>query len=152
MELGTSLGITTSYLALASPHAKVLTIEGAPEVAALAQAHFKHLGLQNVAQIVGNFNDTLPTALQQMPHPDLVYIDGNHRCQPTLHYFHTLLPTVQDHTILVFDDIHWSKEMETAWATIKSHPEVTLTIDLFFIGLVFFSHNFKAKQHFTIQF
>jgi predicted O-methyltransferase YrrM len=152
MELGTSLGITTSYLAAASAAASVVTMEGAPEVAALAQAHFKGMALKNVTLLQGNFDETLPQALRQMPLPDLVYVDGNHRKAPTLRYFQALLPTVQDHTIVVFDDIHWSEDMEAAWESIKADEAVTLSIDLFFIGIVFFSRNFKAKQHFTIRF
>ena len=55
-------------------------------------------------------------------------------------------------TILIFDDIHWSAEMEKAWAEIKANPSVTLTIDLFFIGLVFVRKAQKEKEHFIIRY
>jgi predicted O-methyltransferase YrrM len=82
----------------------------------------------------------------------LVFIDGNHRKQPTLDYFNQLLPRSTDTTILIFDDIHWSGEMEAAWEQIKQDPAVTLTIDLFFIGIVILNRNIKVKQHFSIKF
>jgi len=53
---------------------------------------------------------------------------------------------------LVFDDIHWSAEMEKAWLEIKSHPSVQYTIDIFFLGFVFFRPDFKVKQNFSIRF
>ena len=83
---------------------------------------------------------------------DLVFFDGNHRYEPTIRYYRQLLPAVHEHTVLIFDDIHWSKEMEQAWDKIIKDPAVMLSIDLFFIGLVFFRKEQKVKQHFTIRF
>ena len=99
-----------------------------------------------------NFNDTLPALLNFLPFVDLAFVDGNHQKEPTLHYFKLLLAKVKEGSILVFDDIHWSEGMEEAWEEIKKHEQVMLTIDLFFIGIVFFSSSFKVKQHFTIRF
>lgn len=152
IELGTSLGITTAYLALANPGASVVTLEGAPEVAAVAKINFQQLGLLNVRLIEGNFNTTLSQALQLNGQADCVFIDGNHLKAPTMLYFNTMLACIHPLSILIFDDIHWSKEMEEAWEEIKNHPSVTLTIDLFFTGLVFFRKEFIIKQHFVIRF
>jgi len=152
LELGTSLGITTSYLAFANLSAQVITMEGAPTVADLAQKTFDRLNLKGIEVLKGNFNQTLPETLERIKTVDLVFIDGNHRKDPTLNYFHQLINHSTESTILIFDDIHWSSEMELAWKEIQQHPEVTLTIDLFFIGLVFFKKDFKAKQHFVIRF
>ena len=152
LELGTSLGITTAYLASASSASNVITLEGAPEVAAVARNNFKKLQLQNIQLTEGNFDETLETVLQNIDRADLAFIDGNHRLQPTLAYFQQLLPKTHEYSILIFDDIHWSAEMEQAWETIQAHDAVRLTIDLFFIGLVFFRSENKAKQHFSIRF
>ena len=152
LELGTSLGISTAYLASACPHAKVFSIEGAPEIAQLANANFHWLGLKNIYSSTGHFDEVLPTLLQKTSTIDLAFIDGNHRKAPTLDYFHQLLSSINSLSILIFDDIHWSQEMEEAWEIIKHHKKVTLTIDLFFIGLVFFRDDFKVKQDFVIRF
>jgi predicted O-methyltransferase YrrM len=152
IELGTSLGITTAYLANGNPAARVYSCEGATAIAALAQQNFNQLDLKNIQLITGNFTSTLPALLQQINTVQLAFIDGNHRQQPTLDYFTQLLPATNRNSILIFDDIHWSAEMEAAWAQIKDHPAVTLSIDLFFIGIVFFNSDFKAKQHFVIRF
>jgi predicted O-methyltransferase YrrM len=151
LELGTSLGVTTAYLA-ASKATNVITMEGAKEVADVAKQNFQQLGLTNIRLIEGNFDDTLSTALKQMPSIDLAFIDGNHRRQPTIQYFHQLLPALHDNSIVVFDDIHWSSDMEEAWEHIRQHEAVSLSIDLFFIGIVFFSKDFKVKQHFSVRF
>lgn len=157
IELGTSLGITTSYLLLAKPDARLLTMEGAPEVANAARTNFDNLKLQNYSLIEGNFDDTLTRAIEILgsvegSSVDLAFIDGNHRQQPTENYFHQLLSKINDNSILVFDDIHWSAAMEAAWNTIKTHPSVRCSVDLFFIGIVFFRPEFHEKQHFTIRF
>ncbi len=152
LELGTSLGITTAYFASASKGSKVLTMEGAEEVAKLAMQNFKTLELDNIEMIIGNFDVTLPVAIQKAGSIDLAFVDGNHRYEPTMRYFTALLPSLHNHSILIFDDIHWSAEMEKAWEEIKSHESVTLSVDLFFIGIILFRKENKAKEHFTIRF
>lgn len=145
LELGTSLGITTAYLAKSAP---VITIEGSKEIAAKAQQNFESLGLQNIHLINSDFDD----ALEQLPTVDLAFIDGNHRKAPALKYFEQILRHSTKETIFIFDDIHWSAEMEDAWHVIKHHAAVTCTVDLFFIGLVFLRDEFRHPQHFTIRF
>ena len=152
VELGTSLGITTAYLAGANKTSEILTLEGSKNVSEIAEENFKKLGLQNIKLIQGNFDDTLPKLLSQPQKVDLAFVDGNHRKAPTLSYFYQLINKSTDSTILIFDDIHWSAEMEEAWKEIQQQSSVTLTIDLFFIGIVFFKKDFKVKQHFVIRF
>ena len=152
LELGTSLGITTAYLATANSKARVVTMEGAKSIAEVAANNLVSLGVENVALVLGNFDETLAPALEKIGSVDFAFVDGNHREEPTIMYFEELMKCSHDHTILIFDDIHWSKEMEAAWETIKADKRVKLTIDLFFIGLVFFRKDFKAKQDFVIRF
>lgn len=152
LELGTSLGISTAYLASASSDAKVLTMEGSPEVSNIARETFSNIGLTNITLIEGNFDDTLGTTLLHLPKLDFAFIDGNHRKDPTLRYFSQCLTRTHNDSVLVFDDIYWTKEMESAWTEIKANPAVTMTIDLFFVGLVFFKQEFKEKQHFILRY
>jgi predicted O-methyltransferase YrrM len=152
LELGTSLGITTSYLSLARPEANIITMEGAGEVAAGANRNFKELGSGNVTIVQGDFDKSLSSVLKGLSSVDLAFIDGNHRQLPTEKYFCQLLSKSNNDSIFIFDDIHWSKEMEAAWKTIKNHPSARCTVDLFFIGIVFFRPEFHEKQHFTIRY
>lgn len=161
LELGTSLGLSAAYLASGASElrgaqdgegAKLLTIEGAPSVASMAAANFRSLGLENIELITGGFDDRLPGVLDRMGRIDLAFVDGNHRKEPTLRYFNLLMDRASPSAVLIFDDIHWSREMEEAWAAIKQDPRVLLTVDLFFIGLVFLRKEFKVKQDFIIRF
>jgi predicted O-methyltransferase YrrM len=152
IELGTSLGLTTSYLATANPGARIISIEGSEAIANIARENFQSLGLQNIESLQGNFDSVLPTVLQSTRSVDMAYIDGNHRYGPTIAYFHHLLPSIHEYSVLVFDDIHWSAEMEQAWEEIKQHPAVRYSIDIFFLGFVFFRKEFKVKQQFCIRF
>ncbi|HSU28801.1 MAG TPA: class I SAM-dependent methyltransferase [Chitinophagaceae bacterium] len=152
LELGTSLGVTTSYLALGNRDGHVSTIEGVESVAGEASRNFKKSGLDNVHLYNGNFDDTLTRVLQDHPIIDLAFIDGNHREEPTLRYFNTLAGHCNNDTLLIFDDIHWSLGMEKAWQAIKEHPATLCTIDLFYMGIVLFRKEFREKQHFRIRF
>jgi len=152
IELGTSLGITTAYLASANGSGQVFTIEGSPAIAQVAKKNFNELNLYNAELIVGGFDAILPDLLSKIKTVDFAFVDGNHRLEPTLRYFEWLMKYAHSGSILVFDDIHWSAEMETAWKKIQSHPDVTYTVDLFFIGLVFLNKDFKVKQDFRIRY
>lgn len=152
LELGTSLGISSAYMAAANPSARLITMEGAIPIAKRAAHHHQMLALHNSELIIGNFEDTLEAVLQPLNSVDLAFIDGNHRLEPTKKYFEQLLSKATGSSIFIFDDIHWSIGMETAWDYIKNHPAVTATIDLFFIGIVLFRPEFKSKQQCSIRF
>ena len=152
LEMGTSLGITTCYLAHGVPNASVVTMEGAPTVAHEALTTFKNLGFQNIQLIEGNFDQSLPNYLQSVSTIGIAYVDGNHRYEPTMQYFNLLLTKSDEHSIFIFDDIHWSSEMEKAWAEIKVDARVSLTIDLFYVGIVFLRKEQKEQEHFIIRY
>ena len=151
LELGTSLGISTLYLAKAKKESKIYTFEGCPETAQIAQKNFNDMDAKNINITLGNFKNTLQKKLKQIGTIDLAFIDGNHQEQPTIIYFKECLKYANNNTIFIFDDIHWSKEMENAWNYIKSHQKTTLTVDLFYIGIVFIKSEL-SKENYKIRF
>lgn len=151
LELGTSLGISTLYQAGANHKARFITLEGCPETSKIARETLEKSGIQNVEVRTGPFEQTLLPALKELGSVDYVFFDGNHRKEPTLTYFNECISFANNKSLFIFDDIHWSDEMEEAWQIIKNHPEVSVTIDLFFIGLVFFRKE-QAKEHFIVKF
>jgi len=151
LELGTSLGISTSYLAKADANAHVFTFEGCPETAKIAQENFDKQNITNTSITLGDFNLTLTEKLKEIETVDLAFIDGNHQEKPTIAYFEECLKYANNNTIFIFDDIHWSDGMENAWNYIKANTRTTLTIDLFFVGIVFVKSEL-SKEDFTIRF
>lgn len=151
LELGTSFGITTLYLAQGIEDGTVVTIEGCPQTHGIAQQHFEALKQRNITAILGSFERALPAALQAMERLDLAFIDGHHAEEPTLRYFEQCMACSHQGTVLVFDDIHWSPGMEAAWERIKADPRVTVTIDVYDLGLVFLRSG-QAKEHFRLRY
>jgi predicted O-methyltransferase YrrM len=151
LELGTSLGISTIYLGLAAPGSRIITVEGCIDSANLARENFEKAGLKNIKVITGNFEEKLSVALEELKTPDLVFFDGNHKMEPTLAYFEECLQYIQPGSVFLFDDIHWSVGMEAAWEAIRKHPRVRVSIDLYFMGIVFFREEL-SKEDFTIRF
>ncbi len=152
LELGTSMGISTAYLASGNEKSVVVTGEGNHVLASMAKNNFNELNFGNIRIVTGNFDNTLPQMASSLPRVDLAFIDGNHREQPTWNYFNQLLKRIPASSMLIFDDIHWSRGMESAWKKIQAHPSAMLSVDLFTIGIVFFRPEFKVKQHFRIRF
>lgn len=150
LEIGTSLGLATSALSLGNPKASIISLEGCPETAKQAQLQLQKFNCNNVELIVTEFNNYLKNHQPSTINYQLIYFDGNHSKKATLEYFNLLLPTISNETVWIFDDIHWSAEMEEAWESIKNHPKVTVSIDTFQWGLVFFRYE-QPKQHFVIR-
>lgn len=150
LEIGTSLGLATAALSLGSPNSKITTLEGCPETAKTAKVTFEKFNLTNIEITIGEFRQTLSSPNVRHSPFDFIYFDGNHQKEATLNYFELLLPTVTNDSVWVFDDIHWSPEMEEAWEAIKKNPNVTVTIDTFQWGFVFFRSEQK-KEDFVIR-
>ena len=151
LELGTSLGITTSYLAAVSTDIRCTTMEGCPQIAATAADNFKQLKLDNVNLVVGNIDEKLATVLEKTEKLDFVFIDANHRYEPLMHYFEQILPKLHDKSVLIIDDLYWSADMEKAWETLKNHPKVSATIDLFQVGIIFLNPELN-KIHYKMRY
>jgi predicted O-methyltransferase YrrM len=150
LEIGTSLGLATSALSLGKKSAKITTLEGCTETSKTAQLQFQKFNLDNIDSKVSEFEAFLKTLNLEPDTLNLVYFDGNHQKDATLQYFELLLPTATNDSVWIFDDIHWSSEMEQAWEIIKENPHVTVTIDTFQWGFVFFRKE-QEKEHFMIR-
>lgn len=151
LELGTSLGLTTLYLAKAAPDGQVTTIEGCPVIRERALRHFQAAAQYNITSLQGSFATQLPLALDRMERLDLAFVDGHHALEPTMHHFRLLMERAHEGTVLVMDDIHWSPGMEEAWRRIKADPRVKVTVDLFDLGLVFLRSG-QAPEHFRLRY
>ena len=152
IELGTCLGIGTAYMASAKPSARVITIEGSPELSDTAAINFKELKFNNIDQVTGSFDDNLPIVLSGIETIDMAFIDGNHRYEPTMKYFNLLMGKANENSVFVFDDIYWSPEMTKAWSEIKKDPRITLTIDIYRFGIVFMHREKLAKEDFVLRY
>ncbi len=148
LELGTSLGLGTMSMSVANPSSKLTTIEGCPNTSTIAQRNFEEFKLNNIHLKNSTFEDFFNTSSSE--NYDFVFIDGNHSKKHTLHYFDILLNKINNDSLLIFDDIHWNAEMTEAWHSIIQHPKVTVSIDTYYWGFVFFRKE-QEKQHFTIR-
>ncbi len=142
IELGTGLGISTYYLAKGNPDSSVITVEGSFEKTNYAKSMLENEGISNVKFFTGNFDELTEMTTSYISHPLLVFIDGNHTYEPTVRYFNFYLQYAKENTIIIFDDIHWSDEMEKAWKLISNHEKVSISIDLFRCGIVFFGKKY----------
>ena len=149
LELGTSLGISSAYLTT-NGKANVLSLEGNEAIAKEAAQVFSNLGISKIKIIIGNIDETLGEALREMSSPDLVFLDANHRREPCLRYYNSILNAAHQEMIVILDDIHWSTEMEEAWEEIIKDERVSVSVDLFHFGLVFL-HKGMTKQDFVIR-
>ena len=138
LEFGTSLGISTMYMAASCGNSMVVTMEGCRETSEIAEANFRDARLTNIRLINGSFESILPQVKSEKITPGLVFIDGNHRKEPVLRYFSQVADMSDNNSVVIVDDINYSREMADAWTMIKNHKNVTLSVDVFRMGIVFF--------------
>lgn len=147
LELGTSLGISTMYMAASCKDSHVSTIEGSPGIASIARQNFKDAGLSNITLLEGSFDEVLPQFSERGIIPGLVFIDGNHRKEPLLKYFTEILKISDSKTVIIIDDINYSDEMAEAWEEIKRNEKVSITIDIFRMGILFFREGINHNNY-----
>lgn len=150
IELGTSVGITSLYLSLANKQAKVYSIEGSNELSLFAKELAKNNRVLNCTFINAKFDLALPQLLNELDSVDVLYVDGNHAYEATLNYFKIAKEKCSNDSVFIFDDIYWNKNMTKAWKEIKQDSTVTLSIDAFYFGMIFFKKEFKEKVHLKI--
>lgn len=149
LEMGTSLGISASYLSAAAMKARMITLEGCAHTAELARQSLREMGSR--AEIrTGRFDELLPGALDSLGKLDFLYLDGDHSREGTLAYLRQCLAKTHSGTVWVIGDIHWSDEMEKAWEEIQAFPGVRMTIDLYGIGVVFFRQEILNPVHLAL--
>lgn len=151
VEIGTCIGIGTLYLAKANQQATVYTLEGNPDCCRKAAELFAQNEIKNIDIVPGLFEESLPLLLQKINKIDMVVIDGNHQYESTIRYFNQLLPHLHEDSLVVIDDIYWSKEMNRAWKETSQHDRVTLSLDFYRNGYLFFKKNRLEKEHFLIK-
>jgi predicted O-methyltransferase YrrM len=147
VEFGTSFGISTMYLAGADRGVKVYTMEGCPSTAGIAISNFKEGGFDKITVFTGSFEELLPFIVRSNLKPGLVFIDGNHRKEPVLKYFRYMAEISDNNTVIVIDDIYCSREMNEAWNEIKHSEGVSVTIDIFRMGIVFFKKGITPNNY-----
>ncbi len=145
IELGSSIGLTTLYLAMANKKGSVYSLEGSEALINFSEQQAQQFKITNCEFILGNFNDTLKPLLQKLNSFDFCYVDGNHIYSATINYFELLLKHKHQNSVIIFDDIYWSTDMTKAWIEIKKHRSVTLSIDAFYFGIIFFKPDIKEK-------
>jgi predicted O-methyltransferase YrrM len=151
LEMGTSLGISTLYMAMGAPSSKIVSIEGCPGLAAIAEKNFSQAGMYNIEVLRGDFDRVLPVLKKDGFRASLIFVDGNHRKEAVLKYFTLLKELIGDKAVIIFDDINYSFEMNEAWKEIKRDLHVSLSIDVFQMGLIFFRKG-MVKQDFVIRY
>ena len=148
VELGTSLGVTTAYMAAMDSRNRVVTFEGCEVVANIAKENWKALNINNIECRIGKID--VEQLARDIEHLDVAFIDANHTYEGTCKYFDVLAGKVREKSVIVVDDIHHSEEMEEAWKAICADERVTSTIDLYQMGLVFFDKHYW-KRHYTMR-
>lgn len=144
VELGTSLGINTGYLATKS-NGSVYTFEADPALLQIAMRNLSHL--TNIRFILGNIQTTLPEFLREQSQIDFIQVDAHHTYEATLLYCELVWPYLHEESIVIIGDIHWSTDMKKAWSEIKKFPNVSSSMDFFECGVLFFKQGIQLEHH-----
>jgi predicted O-methyltransferase YrrM len=152
LELGTSIGITTSSLATIPTAALVVTFEKDPNLVEISKDLFLSRASGSIVKVCsGDINSTLLPYLAAMDGEplDLVFVDANHQKAPTLEYVKVLEPYLNSVSWVILDDINHSQEMQDAWKQLRTLNTFDATIDLYRFGILIKNPNLQ-KTHYTL--
>ena len=151
LELGTSLGLSTLYLAEGcDPECRIHTIEGNVVLANRAKVNFEQADYDNITVHIGTFRTILPTLLDRIPNPNLIVIDGDHRSDSLLAYVERCLPYLSDPGWIVVDDIRWSPDMHCGWRALRQYPGVKKSIDTYHYGILEMAKGHRTGARHTL--
>ncbi len=152
LEFGTSLGISSAWMALGCPRARVYSVEAVPALAEKARQNHQEIDVQNIQVVTMDFNALIHKNELPQAASCLIFIDGDHTFKATLELFkYAVQNFYSEQLVVIIDDIHWSAGMEQAWKQIQQHERVRVTLDIFRMGLVFFDSNL-SRQNFIIKY
>lgn len=152
LELGTNLGVGAAHIAAAlcvteaegGPAGRLVTVEGAPALAALAAGHLARLGHavgpdpdDRVRLVVGPFAEALPDVLAEEGPFDLVFIDGHHEAEAALGYLATVEPHLGAGALVVLDDVEPFQPVRQAWRRLRAERPEAVTFYAGKYGLIF---------------
>ena len=145
LEMGTAFGTTSLAMHFAAHKSRIITLEGVPEIAAIAEEHFQKCEAENVILKTGRFSETLPQVVAEEKDLGLVFIDGHHSRKPTLDYLEMILPVLSEKAIVVLDDIYYSRDMAACWQELLQHPAFQVKMDFFRFGLLIKNANLSSE-------
>lgn len=151
VEFGTSLGISASYLGVGAPGAFIHTVEGDPNISAVASRVFINLGLNNIALQTLSFNQYIAGLPINHKPIDILFLDGHHTSVATIQYYQALRQYLHSRSIVIVDDLYWSPDMQAGWQNLIALPEVTQSVDCFHFGMLFFNPDFQQKENHIIR-
>lgn len=150
LELGTNLGVSAAHIAAAlalnehedrlddeppgvaggRPVGRLVTLEGAPALAALAARHLAALGHGAAGRrppraeiVVGPFAETLAGVCDAHGPFDLVFVDGHHEEEAALAYVEAIRPHLAPGAVVVLDDVEPRRPVARAWRRLQAaHP------------------------------
>ena len=149
LEIGTGFGINTVVLSSAQRNSKITTLEENEQVVKAIKEMFEKNTVKNVKFLTGNFDITLPRVFNNNTY-DFIHFKGSCANKIILKHFESSLLSIDNNSVFLFENIHSNKESEKVWNYIKKHKKVTVTIDTFLWGFVFFRKE-QEKEHFIIK-
>ncbi|MCF8236593.1 MAG: class I SAM-dependent methyltransferase [Saprospiraceae bacterium] len=135
LEFGTSLGVSTAYLAAASIHTPLITVDGSDSHLQLARKGWNKLGLDHIEE----WNLSFQQAIQRIPWDQhgriLIYLDGDHRPARVLEILQTIQEKTRHPFLVIIDDIRWSDDMWAGWQEWRSAFQSGAWLDLYQVGI-----------------
>ncbi|MCK5135727.1 MAG: class I SAM-dependent methyltransferase [Bacteroidales bacterium] len=150
LELGTGLGVSTMYLGQGYPGVPLHSIEGNTERAAFAAQLVCRCHLEQVSIHWGDLDRKLEEILPQLDGRFVAFVDANHSYEPTIRYVRAILEKAGDEAVIIMDDIYWSRGMSRAWKEVISWPGISVSIDLFHMGILLLRKDLN-KAHVKIK-
>ena len=147
LQLGPTMGLSTLYLTSYATDVRCIALESVPEFAAIAEQDYQKGARNPIDLRVGSYRQLLPKALEEMEQLDFVFFNTLYEPEDNLWLFNECIKHVHDGTLFVFEGIKENRKMRQLWHDVCLHPDVTVTLDLYSLGIIVFHKKLHKKDY-----
>lgn len=147
LQIGSNMGLSTLYLTSYAKGLSCIALEHIPEFAEISKQTISRKGRNKVDLRIGEYIKLLPQALNDLHTVDLVFFNTQHETVDNQELFNECLKFVKNETLFIFEGINANNEMRSFWKNVCACPEVTVSLDLFSLGIAVFNKKLHKKNY-----
>ena len=150
LSVGSSMGLAPLYLARYDSTVQCITLECVQDIAEIATQVLSKEKNPALSIKTGTYRALLPESIVQLQQIDCVYVDKNVGVNDWDTIFEQCEPFIHNATFFVLAGIRSSTEKQSYWTQFRQHPSITVAIDLYDLGLLFFQSKLHKQVYKTI--
>ncbi|MDD2435944.1 MAG: SAM-dependent methyltransferase [Massilibacteroides sp.] len=145
--IGSDLSFSALYSSSYASTTRCVVLEEKTEIAAFSRSVIEKHRAKNILLKEGVYQKTVSEVLEHTDKLDFVYFGYPNDSALDIPVFECILPHLHEHSVLILRGIRKTKDRKEFWNRLCARPEVSVTIDVYELGIAFFNHKIHKKNY-----